>query len=172
MNEHIFEVGILGKMTPFIDRIGGELCYCFLPLEPLDSLEGFVQSRPLPRIVVSMYAKLMLTISATYLKQGSVVLGQIDFSTTGKDYDELKRLIFDSLDIVVSNMTDLSGMVSIIPKCKFLDEQGYILPSLIIKNNNVAAEFWTAQDGGYGGSHLCGKLQLGVLGSSDSNKNK
>ncbi len=168
MNEQIFEIGILGKIAVSIDRIGGEICYYFLRLEPSVRLGELIKSKPLPRISVSMYANLALTISATRLGSTPVVLGQIDFSGIGKDYDELYELIFNSLEIVVSDMVNVSGTPNLMPKCSFLSKQGYALPSLIIrKNGDTAVEFWASQEGLYTGSRLCGKIQLGVLKADD-----
>jgi len=168
MNEQIFEIGILGKIAASIDRIGGEVCYYFLPLEPSVRLGELIKSKPLPRISVSMYAKLALTISATRLGSTPVVLGQVDFSGIGKDYDELYELIFNSLEIMVSDMVDASGALNLMPKCSFLSKQGYALPSLIIRTNGTGVlEFWASQEGLYTGSRLCGKIQLGVLPASD-----
>ncbi|MFA4818923.1 MAG: hypothetical protein WC621_03715 [Patescibacteria group bacterium] len=169
MNEQIFEIGILGKIAASIDRIGGEVCYYFLPLEPSVRLGELIKSKSLPRISVSMYAKLALTISATRLEWSKpVVLGQIDFSGIGKDYDELYELIFNSLEIMVSDMVDVSGTLNLMPKCSFLSKQGYALPSLIIRTNGTGAvEFWASQEGLYTGSRLCGNIQLGVLTASD-----
>lgn len=164
MNEQIFEIGILGKIVPSVEHINGEVHYYFVPFQPSSDLDNLMKSKSLPKICISMYANLVLNICATCLGSKPVVLGQIDFSGTGKDYDELKELIFNSLEVRASDMIDISGTLSLMPKCSFLSKQGYVLPSLIFKKNNDAdLEFWVSQDVIYKGSRLCGKLQLGVL---------